>query len=146
MIIILLFNSLAMFDFVKKNSGTQASEWLLRGSFGIFLLFSGIGKFMMGIDTFVGFIVPGFEETFLPKLLVTAFAYAMPFLEFLLGLWLLTGFKRDWALIGTGKFLAILMFGLLLQGNVDTVNKVFIYIFIIAYTLSLPKYKMMKED
>ncbi len=129
-----------------KNSATQMSEWLLRGSFGIFLLFSGIGKFMMGMDNFVGFVVPSFEETFLPLLIAKGFAYAIPFLEIILSICLLSGYKRDWALVGTGKFLVILMFGHLIKGENESVGALFIYIFIIAYTLSLPKFKCCCEE
>jgi thiosulfate dehydrogenase [quinone] large subunit len=56
-------------------------------------------------------MVANFEGSFLPALLVRPFSLALPFLEFVIGLFLLMGFKTKlFAQVG-GMLMVILIFG-----------------------------------
>lgn len=111
---------------------------LIRWALGFLFLIGGIGKFTGGVDSFVhGYLVPAFAKTFLPPLLVTAFGYALPFVEVLNGVWLVIGLMRVSALVLTGATLLSLALGQMLLQQNATVANIFIYVLMAAVALSL---------
>lgn len=131
---------------LSKNTGAQHAEWLLRCSLAVMLLFLGINKFMMGIGNFVDYVAPTFEQSFLPMIITTSFLGILAYLEILLAIWLFSGWKRDLALGVTGRFMVILLFGHILQNDAVSLGRVMVYIFIIAFTLTLPQFQLSKCD
>lgn len=105
---------------------------ILRFAIGSILLIAGIAKFQMGTDNFVGYMSSGFQSTFLPAMLVTAFAEALPYIEVALGALLLLGLYAKTAAKLSALLFAILIFGLSSQQNPDNTLLIaanFIYIF-----------------
>ena len=102
------------------NNYRGAAYALLRVTLGVVFFFSGVGKFVGGLGEFVA----GMQQRFagkLPLALVTAFAYALPFMEVLLGALLLLGLFTGAALVLSGLLLLALTFGTVMQNDFPTV-------------------------
>ena len=93
---------------------------LTRVTYGVIFLFYGIGKFMMGIGTFVGNMNQQFSGK-LPAILVMPFAYLLPFGEMIAGALILLGLYTRAGLILCGLLLIGLTFGVVMLGRADTV-------------------------
>ena len=98
----------------KKIMAMESKEFFLFGasySFGIWLLYLGLNKWIGGASGFVGYITKQFAETWAPEPLTLALAWIILIAEPLLGLWLITGKKLRLAWIATAKLMFMLMFG-----------------------------------
>jgi thiosulfate dehydrogenase [quinone] large subunit len=62
------------------------------------------------------------KTTPLPEFMIVPYTRTAPFIELLIGLLLLVGFKTRWVLLGAAAFLVSLDLGLLLQADHDTVK------------------------
>ncbi len=108
---------------------------LIRWALGIMFLVGGLSK-LMTLGGFVnGYLVPAFSKTFLPGGLVAAYGYALPFVETLIGVLLILGLFRPFALLLTGLTLISLAFGQILIQQHATVASIFIYVFMTAAAL-----------
>jgi len=124
---------------LDRLSGSQKAEWLLRWALAVFFFFAGLGKIIGGVSAFVYQMTPGFEDTMLPVALVAGFFWIVPFLEVLLGVWLLVGFRRECALFTTGVLLVIFLFGHKIKGDGGAaIMPMFVYILTVAGALYLP--------
>jgi len=93
---------------------------LLRITLGVIFLFFGIGKFLGGVGNFVA----GMNQHFagkLPAMMVTPFAYAIPFGEVAAGALILFGLFTRVGLILSGLLLIGLTFGTVMLGDAPTV-------------------------
>ncbi len=93
---------------------------LLRLTFGVVFLFSGIGKFRGGIGNFAGNMLQQFSGK-LPAVLVQPFAYMLPFAETIIGALIVLGLFTTAALSLSGLLLAALTFGTVMLGEFPTV-------------------------
>ncbi|HEX9422331.1 MAG TPA: DoxX family protein [Pyrinomonadaceae bacterium] len=93
---------------------------LLRLTFGVVFLFSGIGKFRGGIGNFAGNMLQQFSGK-LPAVLVQPFAYVLPFAETILGALIVLGLFTTVALSLSGLLLVALTFGTVMLGEFPTV-------------------------
>ena len=108
---------------------------LIRWAIGLLFLTSGISK-LPGLGDFVnGYLAPAFEKTFLPGGLVSAYGYALPVAETLLGALLILGLFRACVLALTGLTLLSLAFGQMLLKQHATVANIFIYVMMTALAL-----------
>ncbi len=108
---------------------------LLRWALGLMMLTSGISK-LQGMGGFVnGYLIPAFEQTFLPGWMIAGYGYALPVVETLLGLLLILGLCRTGTLLLTGLTLGSLAFGQMLLKNHATVANIFIYVLMTATAL-----------
>lgn len=123
---------------LSRFTGPQKAEWLLRWALAVFFFFAGLGKIMGGVSAFVYKMTPGFEDTFLPIALVAGFFWVIPFLEVLLGVWLFIGWRRECSLWLTGVLLILFLFGHKVMGDNNGIMPMFVYLFAVAGTLSLP--------
>jgi len=82
-----------------------------RLSFGCWLTYVGLMKWLGGPVGFIGYIVGTFEKTWVPELLATGLGWIIIIAEPVIGLWLLAGIKPRWAWIGTAKLMFLVMFG-----------------------------------
>ena len=110
---------------------------LICWALGLLFLVGGIAK-LTHLGVFVnGYLVPAFAKTFLPPVLVTAYGYALPFVETALGVLLLIGMCRVCALLLAGATLLSLAFGqILLQQNAVVAN-IFLYVLMTAIAMYL---------
>jgi thiosulfate dehydrogenase [quinone] large subunit len=93
---------------------------LLRLTFGVVFLFSGIGKFRGGIGNFAGNMLQQFSGK-LPAVLVQPFAYMLPFAETILGALIVLGLFTTVALSLSGLLLVALTFGTVMLGEFQIV-------------------------
>ncbi|WP_158858194.1 DoxX family membrane protein [Lunatibacter salilacus] len=88
-------------------------------SFAYLLVRLTIGMSMFGhglvripkLTDFSEGMVANFEGSLLPVLLVRPFSYALPFLEFIIGLFLFMGFKTVFFARAGGMLMVLLIFG-----------------------------------
>src|SRR5260370_32582288 len=71
----------------------------LRIAFGINMTMHGVNRFLAGVGKFAGKMAQDFSPTILPNGLVLAFGYALPFIEFAIGVLLLLGLGMRWPLL-----------------------------------------------
>ncbi len=88
-----------------------AAVALARWCVGIIMLFAGISKYSMGVDEFASMITLMFEKTWLPKVLLVTYGYALPFAELILGVLLIIGLFRNSVLSATTLLFISLTFG-----------------------------------
>ncbi|WP_417884763.1 DoxX family protein [Zunongwangia sp.] len=127
-------------------SNQQLAFLLARITLGINLFLHGFVR-IPKLEMFANGLTQGFEGTMLPLALVAVVAYAIPFIEVVLGIFILLGiyskkvlaaaaifimllitgcaFKEDWSAIGTQMLYALFIFFLLknLEYEVWTLKK-----------------------
>ena len=127
-------------------SNHQLAFLLARITLGINLFLHGFVR-IPKLEMFANGLTQGFEGTMLPLALVAVVAYAIPFIEVVLGIFILLGiyskkvlaaaaifimllitgcaFKEDWSAIGTQMLYALFIFFLLknLEYEVWTLKK-----------------------
>ena len=127
-------------------SNHQLAFLLARITLGINLFLHGFVR-IPKLEIFANGLTQGFEGTMLPLALVAVVAYAIPFIEVVLGIFILLGiyskkvlaaaaifimllitgcaFKEDWSAIGTQMLYALFIFFLLknLEYEVWTLKK-----------------------
>jgi len=118
---------------------------LLRVSLGVLFLFSGIGKIGGGVGNFAAKMTQDFSGI-LPSFLVTPFAYALPFVEAILGALLVIGLFNTIVLAAAGFLMILLTFGTVMQGNFPTVAHNVMYSFFISMLLALAGYNGYSVD
>lgn len=123
-----------------------AYSWL-RITFGVMLFAYGVGKFFTGIDTFA----EGLQDRFagqLPDLFVTPFAYALPFVELILGVFIIFGLKTLSSLVVAAILMMILTFGAVMEPNPPTVanNMLFAFIvFVLIWKIEANEYSIDRK-
>jgi thiosulfate dehydrogenase [quinone] large subunit len=108
-------------------------------------LFSGFSKFLGGVGNFVAHL----EEQFtgkLPMFMVVPFGYVLPFVETLVGAFLMLGLFNSAALIISGLLLAALTFGLVMAGDVQGVGHNVIYALTNFLLLWMVRYNSYSVD
>ena len=107
---------------------------LIRLMFGLIFLAHGLEKLIDYKDT-VETIAETFDETWLPLVIVRPFLYILPFIEAVIGISYLIGFRYRATLVSTGILLAILTFGLAVRGDFEPVSRNLVYFFILLIGL-----------
>lgn len=108
---------------------------LLRITIGvIFLTFGATKLFVTGLDNFAGYMAVQFEGL-IPAVLLTPFSYLLPFLEIILGLFLIVGFMSFWTMTATGALIAVLVFGSIMDSNPATVANNMLYGIVISFLI-----------
>ncbi|MFO7975138.1 MAG: DoxX family membrane protein [Candidatus Hydrogenedentota bacterium] len=117
-------------------SPESVAGFLLRLALGVLFLFAAIGKFAgPGPMGFATWILQEFEATYLPRFLVVPYAYALPYVEFLLGVVLILGVFTKVSLTLAALTLISLAFGKMVQQDHATVANNFNYVFMAAVAL-----------
>lgn len=130
---------------IRTTGYHEAAYALLRITFGMVFLFSGLSKIIAGIGNVAGQQVQQFEGK-LPAVLVTAFFYILPFLEVAAGALLVLGLFNAVALILSGLLLAALTFGTVIKGDHATVAHNVSYAFMNSALLWLANYNGYSLD
>ena len=87
---------------------------LLRVSLGMNFLLHGLVR-LPNLSGFAQGMQSNFAETVLPGPLVLAFGHVLPFVEAVLGGWLVSGLRSRWALVAGSLLMLILQFGTALR-------------------------------
>jgi thiosulfate dehydrogenase [quinone] large subunit len=123
----------------------EAAYALLRVTLGVVFLTTGIVKFTLGIGNFAA----GLQQEFagkLPMVIVTPFAYVLPFVEVTVGTLLVLGLFNVIALVIAGLLLMVLTFGKTAVNDSATVAGNLSYVLIIFVLLWLADYNAYSID
>ncbi|MBC7808181.1 MAG: DoxX family protein [Akkermansiaceae bacterium] len=112
----------------------QLAYALLRCALGTAFLMHFVPRLFGGIDTFAENMVKDFANTALPALLVRPFALALPFVEGILGVLLIAGFRTREAIVAVVAVMLLLIFGSSLQNGWQAVSIQLLYV-LLAYIL-----------
>jgi len=113
---------------------------LLRLSMATLMLGAAITKVQGGIGGTIAYYQSTFAESLLPGFLVTFHASIIMILEFIIGIWLLTGFKLRLAWVTTALTLISLAFGMIFVRQYGTVSDNYLYVLIAGAGLILSSY------
>jgi thiosulfate dehydrogenase [quinone] large subunit len=105
---------------------------LLRLALGMLFFFAAVNKFVGGYDNFTSYILSDFEDTWLPAFLLYPYAYALPFVELVLGAVLILGLATRWSFLIAGVLLISLAFGKVVQQEYGVVASNLNYVLIAA--------------
>lgn len=113
----------------------KAAYTLARLPIGLSFLGHGLVR-LPKLNQFVNGMQKGFEATYLPTEIVKPFAFVLPFLELLLGLAILIGFKMKNTTILGVVLVCILIFGSSFQENWSAIAiQMFYGIYLVALYL-----------
>ena len=118
----------------------RRAELLLRTSLILVMFLGGLGK-MFAWEKFVAMGSAGFVESPLPMWFVRGFLYCVPVIEFALGAWILSGYKREWSLFGVGVLLLVFQFGHMMMQDFPGLSRVIVDLLVIAACLCLPPFR-----
>jgi len=85
----------------RKPQDIAGAYLLLRITIGLNIFIHGLSRLLMGLTVFADSLVPMFAKTFLPGWSVYAFGLVLPWVETILGILLLLGFRTRIGLVGS---------------------------------------------
>ena len=127
----------------------QWASLVLRLAVGSLFFAAAVRKLQGGAETIqktVRFFQTTFEDTWLPANLVNIHAYATPFVEALIVIWLISGFRLKAGWVFTALFTTSLAFGMSVAGRFDTAADNYTYVLICCAGLLLSRYDRVKID
>ena len=130
---------------VEQPAHRELAYALLRVTFSLIFLVSGIGKFMMGVGAFAAHMQEDFAGK-LPAGLVAAFAHALPFAEVAVGALLLLGLFNIAALVLAGLLMIALTFGVTMKPDPPTMAYNVFYALVIFILLWFARYNGYSLD
>ena len=125
----------------------QLTSLVLRLAVGSLFLAAAVRKLQGGMETIqktVRFFQTTFETTWLPEKLVNIHAYATPFVEAMIVIWLISGFRLKAAWVFTALFTTSLAFGMSVAGKFDTAADDYTYVLICCAGLLLSRYDQFR--
>jgi thiosulfate dehydrogenase [quinone] large subunit len=126
--------------FDKDNCELSWVSYILRLAMASLFLVAGINKFVMGLTNSAQYVIGTFAKTWLPTALVAPYAYALPFVEVLVAVWLLSGIKLKEAWIFTAVLFVSLGFGMAVAQQYPTAASNYVYVVIACLGLYVSKY------
>lgn len=127
----------------------QWTSLVLRLAVGSLFFAAAVRKLQGGTETIqktVRFFQTTFENTWLPAKMVNVHAYATPFVEALIVVWLISGFRLTAAWVFTALFTTSLAFGMSVAGKFDTAADNYTYVLIGCAGLLLSRYDRVRID
>ena len=119
-----------------KMSNKKLAVLLLRFVVGVNFLMHGAVRVFGDYSGFADGMANDFSETFLPAFSVRILGYAIPVVELIVGIVLITGFQLKLGLVLAFLLMAALIFGMSLLQNWGVVGSQMIYViclFLILY-------------
>ncbi|MDY0986038.1 DoxX family membrane protein [Flavobacterium sp. CFBP9031] len=118
---------------------------LLRIAIAISMFGHGLVR-LPKLATFSNWMVGSFENSMLPKIIVTPFSYILPIAEFTIGLFLLLGIFTKPSLIAGAIVMLILLFGTSMIENWESIPSQLIHIAFFALLLHFADYNSWAID
>jgi uncharacterized membrane protein YphA (DoxX/SURF4 family) len=134
---------------VELGHWGQWASLVLRLAVGSLFFAAAVRKLQGGMETLqktVRFFQTTFENTWLPAKLVNIHAYATPFVEALIVIWLISGFRLTAGWVFTALFTTSLAFGMSVAGKFDTAADNYTYVLICCAGLLLSRYDRVRID
>ena len=120
---------------------------LLRLALGLDILLHGVTRlFIGGLNAFVNSTAAQFQHAVLPMWQVRAFATAIPFLEFAIGLLLIAGFALRWTLVAGAVLMVALEFGTAIRSDWQVVSSQLLYSLLYSALLFCRAYDVYSLD
>lgn len=110
---------------------------------------AAVGKLQGGAESIrgtVGYFQATFAETWLPPALVTMHGYATPFIEALIAVWLVVGYRLKAGWVLTCLFTISLAFGMAVARKHDVASNNYIYVLICAAGLYVSRFDRFSLD
>jgi len=98
------------------------------------------------LTIFSNWMIGSFENSMLPKFIVTPFSYILPIAEFTIGLLLLLGLFTKPALIAGGFVMLVLLFGTSMIENWEAIPSQLIHVAFFALLLQFIDYNSWAVD
>ena len=98
------------------------------------------------LTIFSNWMIGSFENSMLPKFIVTPFSYILPIAEFTIGLLLLLGLFTKPALIAGGFVMLVLLFGTSIIENWEAIPSQLIHVAFFALLLQFIDYNSWAVD
>ena len=114
---------------VASYAGMQAQEtdWrsdrslaygLFRFTFGVNIMMRGVVRIALGRPAFIAYMLAQFKDVpVMPPAFLVPFATVLPYVESVIGLLILVGFKTRGALVACSLMIAALTFGTMLRND-----------------------------
>ncbi|MBS7254708.1 DoxX family protein [Flavobacterium branchiicola] len=118
---------------------------LLRVAIAISMFGHGLVR-LPKLTTFSNWMIGSFENSMLPKIIVTPFSYILPIAEFAIGLCLLLGIFTRPSLIAGAVVMLALLFGTSMIENWEAIPSQLIHIAIFALLLHFVAYNSWAID
>jgi thiosulfate dehydrogenase [quinone] large subunit len=118
---------------------------LLRLAIAISMFGHGLVR-LPKLATFSNWMVGSFENSMLPKIIVTPFSYILPIAEFAIGLFLLLGIFTKPSLVAGAIVMLILLFGTSMIENWEAIPSQLIHIAFFALLLHFADYNSWAID
>lgn len=124
----------------KKDCEFVGASILVRLAMAAVFAAAAINKFIGGIPQVVGYFELQFAETWLPLFLVKPLAISIAFIESILAIWLLSGFRLVYAWMASGLLMIVLIFGMCVVKQYPIAADNAIYLLVITAGLLLSRY------
>ncbi len=101
-------------ELAKNIRQMNASDLFILGArltFGTWLFYVGLAKWLGGSVGFVGFIASAFSKTWIPEPLLLLTGWGILLAEPVIGIWLVLGLTKRWAWISAAALMFLLTFG-----------------------------------
>lgn len=111
---------------MKNLPNNQLAFFVARVTIGINFLVHGLVR-IPKLSKFAEGLASGFKDSYIPEALVIPFGHTLPFIELLLGLLLLVGFKTKFAAVAGGLLIAVLTLGAAMKEDWPLVGSLTVY-------------------
>lgn len=118
---------------------------LLRLTIAISMFGHGLVR-LPKLTAFSNWMVGSFENSMLPKIIVTPFSYILPIAEFVIGLLLLLGLFTKPSLVAGGFVVLALLFGTCMIENWEAIPSQLIHVAFFALLLHFIDYNSLAID
>ncbi|PJZ61114.1 DoxX family protein [Leptospira adleri] len=117
-----------------ENLEQSLAMLVLRLALGFNILIHGLVR-IASFRAFRDFLIKDFENTALPTWSVATFGTVLPFLETIIGFFLVLGLFSKWALFAGGLLMIVLISGKCIQSDWHTVGVQMIYVLFYFFLL-----------
>jgi thiosulfate dehydrogenase [quinone] large subunit len=120
--------------------------FVLRLCLGVNIFMHGVSRLAAGPAIFVAQLLKQFHDSVLPVWSLCAFGYALPWIETLIGVFIILGLKTRVTLLAGGLLVAVLTFGSALTQQWEITGTQLIYGIAFALLLCLARYDSFSAD
>ncbi len=131
---------------MRSYSDRQIAYALLRFALGVNFFGHGLVRIITGDQKFAEGTIRGFQHSPLPEALVTPIAYAIPFLEFALGISLILGLLSRATFICGALFMSLLTFGSTMKSDFGAAGTQLLYSVVFFLLLALRDSNVLSLD
>lgn len=131
----------------SKQCDMELAYLMLRLTMGVNMFVHGLVR-LPKLDAFNIWMVDYFKDTFLPEFMVSLLAYSIPFIELIIGIFLIIGLFTRKTLIAGALLIVVLLFGACLKENWEWAAFQMIYAlfyFALSYFIDLNRFSVDKS-